>query len=79
MSLFRRKFKKNIKNELMRDGAEITNLEILIKKIIVIDDKFYFRVIKKNSKKSARGRAEYTPNFGSYKKISSYPQEDYKI
>ena len=76
MSLFRRGLKENIKDELMRDGAEISNLEILIERAIAIDDKLYFRAMEKNSERSMRGRAGYAPNPGSYRRTSSYPQED---
>ena len=77
MFLFCRKFKKNIKNKLMRDGVEIINFEILIEKAIAIDNKLYFRVIKKNLEKNIRGRAEYALNFGFYKNILFYPQGDF--
>ena len=72
MSLFYRKFKKNIKNKLMRDEVEIANFEILIKKVIVINDKLYFRVIKNFFKKNTRNRAKYTLNFEFYKKNLFY-------
>ena len=72
MFLFCRKFKKNIKNKLMRDEVEIINFKILIKIIIVIDDKFYFRVIKNFFNKSIRDRAEYILNFEFYKKNLFY-------
>ena len=42
MSLFHWGLKKNIKNKLIYDGAEINNFIILIKRAIAIDDKFYF-------------------------------------
>ena len=72
MSLFRRKFKKNIKNKLIRDEIEVINFEILIKKIIVINDKLYFRVIKKNFEKNIRNRVKYALNFKFYKKFLFY-------
>ena len=50
--LFRRGFKKNVKNKLICDGVEINNLAILIKKAIAVNDKLYFRAIKKNFKKN---------------------------
>ena len=40
--LFRRGLKKNIKDELIYDGAKINNLTILIKRVIAINDKLYF-------------------------------------
>ena len=72
MFLFYRKFKKNVKNELMRDGVEIINFKILIKRVIIIDNKLYFRVIEKNLEKSMRDRAEYVLNFEFYKNFLFY-------
>jgi len=45
--MFRREFKKNLKNKLMRDERELLNIENLIKVLIKIDDKLYKRTIKK--------------------------------
>ena len=72
MFLFYRKFKKNIKNKLIRDGTEITNFEILIKKIIIINDKLYFQIIKKIFEKSIRDRVKYAFNFEFCKRILFY-------
>ena len=77
MSLFRRELKENVKNELIYNEVEINNLAILIKKIIAIDNKLYFRAMKKNSKKNIQGRARYIFNFRFYGKISSYSQKNF--
>ena len=42
ISLFRQGLKKNVKNKLIYDRAVINNFVILIKRVIAIDDKFYF-------------------------------------
>ena len=45
--MFKRKLKKSVKNELMRNEANIENLKKLIEKIIKIDDMLYDRVMKR--------------------------------
>ena len=52
MSLFCRGLKKNIKNELICNKTEISNLAILIKRAITINNKLYFRAMEKNPKKN---------------------------
>ena len=47
MTMFRRRLKDNVKDELMRDGRRIDTLERLIKAVIDINDKLYERVIEK--------------------------------
>ena len=42
MLLFRRGLKKNVKDELMRNGIVINNFAILIERAIAIDNKLYF-------------------------------------
>jgi len=45
--MFRRNFKNNFKNEIMRDNKFINDIFNLIEIIINFDDKLYKRVMKK--------------------------------
>ena len=45
--MFRREFKKNLKNKFICDEQELLNIKNLIKITIKIDDKLYERAIKK--------------------------------
>ena len=50
--MFKREFKKNVKDKLMRSEASIENLKKLIEKIIKIDDMLYDRVMKRRYENS---------------------------
>ncbi len=45
--MFKREFKKNLKNKFIRDKRELLNIKNLIKVLIKINNKLYKRVIKK--------------------------------
>ncbi len=47
MTMFRRDFKNNLKNEIMRDGKFINDMFDLIEVVIDFDDKLYKRAMKK--------------------------------
>jgi len=47
MTMFRRDFKNNLKDELMRDGKSISDMFDLIMIVIDFDDKLYERAMKK--------------------------------
>jgi hypothetical protein len=47
MTMFRRDFKDNLKDELMRDGKIISDMFDLIMIVIDLDDKLYERAMKK--------------------------------
>jgi len=47
MTMFRRGLKNNLKNEIMRDGRNISDMFDLIEVAIDLDDKLYKRVMKK--------------------------------
>ncbi len=47
MTMFKRDLKKNVKNELMRNGARFDIIQILVKIAIDVDDKLYKRAMKK--------------------------------
>jgi len=47
MTMFRRDFKNNLKNEIMRDDKSISNMFNLIEVVIDLDDKLYKKAIKK--------------------------------
>ena len=49
MTIFRRKFKNNVKNEFMRDETLIINLEIMIERAVDLNNRFYKRVMKKRN------------------------------
>jgi hypothetical protein len=45
--MFRRDFKNNLKNEIMRDDKSISDMFDLIEVAIDLDDKLYKRAMKK--------------------------------
>ncbi len=45
--MFRRNFKNNLKNEIMRDKKNFNDMFNLIEVVIDFDDKLYKRTIKK--------------------------------
>ncbi len=45
--MFRRDFKNNLKNEIMRDDKFINDMFDLIEVVIDFDDKLYKRIMKK--------------------------------
>jgi len=47
MTMFRRDFKNNLKNEIMRDNRFISDMFDLIKVVIDLNDKLYKRAMKK--------------------------------
>ena len=58
MTMFRREFKNNVKNELMRDEALIINLEIMIEQVVDLNNRFYERVMKKRNTNEHQKRAD---------------------
>jgi len=46
--MFRRNFKNNLKNEIIRDKKTLNNMFDLIEVVIDFNDKLYEKVIKKN-------------------------------
>ena len=52
MTMYRREFKKNVKNEIMRNDVIIENFKNLIKITINLDDKLYERAMKKRYQNS---------------------------
>ena len=56
--MYRRKLKKQIKNELMRDERAYETLDELIEIFIDLDDKLYERAMKKKYDEESKGRVE---------------------
>ena len=61
--MFRRRFKNNVKNELMHDERKINNLKILMKTTIDFDDRLYERAMKRKYSRRHSGKAgDYISN-----------------
>ena len=75
--MYRRKLKKQIKNELIRDERAYETLDELIEIFIDFDDKLYERVMKKKYDKEPRGRIEiYSSHLSSlYFEESSFDKK----
>jgi len=54
--MFRRDFKNNLKNEIMRDERTLSDMFNLIEVIIDLNDKLYERAIKKKKLILRKGR-----------------------
>jgi len=50
--MFRRDFKNNLKNEIMRDEKSINNMFDLIEVVIDLNDKLYKKAMKKRYNQS---------------------------
>ena len=66
--MFRRGFKDNVKNEMIRDLHFIEKFKIMIEIIIDLNDKLYKRVMKKRYVEPHLERKENYINFRAYKK-----------
>ena len=60
MTMFRREFKNNIKNELIRNEAVIINLEIMIERAIDLSKRFYKQVMKKRNTDEHQKKQTFT-------------------
>ena len=67
MTMFRRGLKENVKDELMRDGRSIEDLDDLIRATIDIDDKLYERAMERRHDINPRGRSGFIPYNGNKK------------
>jgi hypothetical protein len=61
MTMYRRGLKENVKDELMRTGQKIENLDELIRATIEIDDNLYERAIERRYDVAPRGKSSYVP------------------
>jgi hypothetical protein len=59
MTIYRRGLKENVKDELIRTGEKIENLDKLIRVIIEIDDNLYERAIERRYDVAPRGKSRY--------------------
>jgi hypothetical protein len=59
--MYRRGLKENVKDELMRTGQKIENLDELIRATIEIDDNLYERAIERRYNVAPRGKSSYVP------------------
>ena len=75
--MYRRKLKKQVKNELMRDERAYETLDEFIEIFIDLDDKLYERVMKKKYDEEPRGRVEtYSSRLSSsYSRKSNFDKE----
>ena len=61
--MYRRKFRNNIKNKFIKNGAEIDIFIDLIKRVIEINNKFYKQAVEKRyNKKRFKKTGIYTEN-----------------
>jgi hypothetical protein len=61
MTMYRRGLKENVKDELMRTGEKIENLDELIRATIEIDDNLYERAMERRHDIAPRGKSGYVP------------------
>jgi hypothetical protein len=59
--MYRRSLKENVKDELIRTGQKIENLDELIRATIEIDDNLYERAIERRHDVAPRGKSSYVP------------------
>jgi hypothetical protein len=59
--MYRRGLKENVKDELIRTGQKIENLDELIRATIEIDDNLYERAIERRHDVAPRGKSSYVP------------------
>ncbi|KAG9696113.1 hypothetical protein KCU77_g23740, partial [Aureobasidium melanogenum] len=61
MTMYRRGLKENVKDELMRTGEKIEDLDDLIRATIEIDDNLYERAMERRHDVAPRGKSGYAP------------------
>jgi hypothetical protein len=61
MTMYRRGLKENVKDELMRTGEKIEDLDDLIRATIEIDDNLYERSMERRHDVAPRGKSGYVP------------------
>jgi hypothetical protein len=61
MTMYRRSLKENVKDELIRTGQKIENLDELIRATIEIDDNLYERAIERRYNVTPRSKSSYVP------------------
>jgi hypothetical protein len=61
MTMYRRGLKENVKDELIRTGQKIENLDELIRTTIEIDDNLYERAMERRHNVAPRGKSSYVP------------------
>ena len=61
MTMYRRGLKENVKDELMRAGMKIEDLNDLIRASIEIDDNLYERTIERRYNVAPRSKLGYVP------------------
>jgi hypothetical protein len=61
MTMYRRGLKENVKDELMRTGEKIDDLDDLIRATIEIDDNLYERAIERRHDVAPRGKSGFIP------------------
>ena len=66
ITIYRRGLKDNIKDELIRTGARLDDLDILIKESIEIDDKLFERQMEKKHDGGVRGFAGFESPRGHF-------------
>lgn len=77
MVVFRRDLKNNIKDEMMRDGRDVTNLREMIEQAIDLDDRLYERAMEKRYHGGVQGRAgSYTETPSGYRHHRQQQQFD---
>jgi hypothetical protein len=59
MTMYRRGLKENVKDELIRTGEKIENLDKLIRVTIEIDDNLYERAIERRYDVTPRSKSRY--------------------
>jgi hypothetical protein len=59
--MYRRSLKENVKDELIRTGQKIENLDKLIRVTIKIDDNLYERAIERRYNVAPRSKSSYVP------------------
>ena len=72
MIMFRRKFKNNVKNELIRWNEKFKNFNHLIETAIELDDKLYERIMKKRYDESREKTDIFIEHFSERKKESRF-------
>ena len=72
MTMFRRKFKNNVKNELIRWNEKLKNFNHLIEAAIELDDKLYEKIMKKRYNESREKANIFIEHFSERKKKSRF-------
>ena len=70
--MYRRGFKDNVKDKLIRDSRKVDNIGILVKVTIDLDDRLYERALERRYDSKTSRKVGYAPRYNNRRNYSTY-------